>query len=105
MSSGPRHSVARPAQYTWRGSARSTSRSARVYVSTASETTGSPATARACAKPATPASSGMSPSQQSVQPGPGHPLQVLVVLDDGAERRGRGLRVEHVAVEFAQGPC
>src|SRR5689334_20524699 len=107
MSSGVRHRVARPTQYTCRGSARSTSRSARVYVSTASDTTGSPAIASACAKPATPTSSaiGDSPGQQSVQPGPGDSLEVLVILDDRAERRRRGLRVENVAIEFAQGPC
>src|SRR5256714_12346784 len=105
MWSGVRHRVARPAKSTCRGSATSTSRSARVYVARASDTTGSPATASACAKPATPTSSAISPGQQSVQPGPGDSLQVLVILDDRAERRRRGLRVEYVAVEFAQRPC
>jgi hypothetical protein len=47
----------------------------------------------------------VSPGQQSVQPGPGDSLQVLVVLDDRAERRRGGLRVENLAVEFTQGPC
>src|SRR6478672_734277 len=114
MSSGPWHRVARPAQYTCPGTARSTWRSARVYVSTASDTTGSPATARACANPATPMSGSptsgatdirVSPGQQSVKSGPGDSLQVLVVLDDRTERRGSGLRVENVAIEFTQGPC
>src|SRR3954462_5356858 len=105
MSSAERHRVARPAQYTCRGSATSTSRSARVYVARASDTTGNPATASACAKPANPTSSGISPGQQSVQPGPGDSLQVLVVLDDRTERRRRGLRVENVAIEFTQRPC
>src|SRR6185312_408743 len=110
MSSGPRHSVARPAQYTCRGSATSTWRSARVYMSTASEATGSPAAARARAKPATPTSGSVvtdirvSPGQQSVQPRPGDTLQVLVILDDRAKRGRRGLCVEDIAVEFTQRP-
>src|SRR5829696_8679018 len=105
MSSGPRHKVARPAQYTCPGSLISTRRSAFVYVSTASEATGSPATARARANPATPTSSGIVLSgEQAVQSRSGDALQVLAVLDDRTERRRGSLRVEHIAIEFTQCP-
>ena len=112
MSSGPRHRVARPAQYTCRGSARSTWRSARVYVSTASDATGSPAAARARANPATPTSGSARRPTFASHPASSRSSPALATrsrsswyLTTAPSVRRRGLRVEDVAVEFTQRPC